>query len=220
MSENVLLVQGIQDSALCVTHCLWHLGSDGNCIQGLGRSPEKDIAPFPICSWSHLKQVTYWRHYKTLNSAYWPPLMIRLRTQISPKEGALRECWNIITTHPYPATCQNGWLATCFAVLGHNQWGANRYKSGVAMGTKCAPTFANIFMTSVEEEFLSQRWDRGAVEPSLWLRFIDDILVVWPGRGEGFANFLVELNSFHPNLEYTPEESTTDISFLDLKTRT
>ncbi len=53
------------------------------------------------------------------------------------------------------------------------------------MGTKCAPTFANIFMASVEEEFLAMRQGRGAVEPSLLFWFIDDILVVWPGLGEG-----------------------------------
>ena len=107
------------------------------------------------------------------------------------------------------------------AVLNHNHFEFNgeayRQKSGVAMGTKCAPTFANIFMASVEEEFLAMRRSRGAMEPSVWLRFIDDILVVWPGLGEGFSDFLAELNSFHPNLEYTSEESTTTINFLDLR---
>ncbi len=55
------------------------------------------------------------------------------------------------------------------------------------------------------------------MDPSLWLRFIDDILVVWPGLGEGFSDFLTELNSFQPNLEYTSEESTTSINFMDLR---
>ena len=84
------------------------------------------------------------------------------------------------------------------AVLSHNHFVFNgeayRQKSDVAMGTKCAPTFANIFMASVEEEFLAMRRGRGAIEPSLWLRFIVDILIVWPGLGEGFSDFLAELN--------------------------
>ena len=105
-------------------------------------------------------------------------------------------------------------------VLSHNHFEFNgeayRQISGVAMGTKCAPTFANIFMASVEK-FLAMRRGRGAVEPSLWLRFIDDIWVVWPGLGDGFSEFLAELNSFHPPLEYTAEESTTSINFLDLR---
>ena len=54
------------------------------------------------------------------------------------------------------------------------------------------------------------------MEPSLWLRFIDDILVVWPELEDGFSDFLAELNSFHLNLEYTAEKSSTTINFLDL----
>ena len=105
-------------------------------------------------------------------------------------------------------------------VLGHNHFEFNgevyRQISGVAMGTKCAPTFANIFMASIEEEFLSLRQTRDEVRPLLWLRFIDDILVVWPEGGSGFPEFLDQLNAFDPNLKYTYEESDTDINFLDL----
>ena len=70
------------------------------------------------------------------------------------------------------------------------------------------PNICQHIMASVEE---------GSRGVSLWLRFIDDILVVWPGLGEGFSDFLAELNSFHPNLKYTAEESTTSINFLDLR---
>ena len=84
------------------------------------------------------------------------------------------------------------------------------------MGTKCAPTFANIFMASIEEEFLSLRETMGKVELLLWLRFIDDILVVWPEGGRDFPEFLDQLNAFHPSLKYTHEKCDTDINFLDL----
>ena len=56
----------------------------------------------------------------------------------------------------------------------------------------------------------------GEVEPILWLRFIDAILVVWPVGGRGFTEFLDQLNAFHPSLKYTNEKSDTDINFLDL----
>ena len=49
------------------------------------------------------------------------------------------------------------------------------------------------------------------------VHFTHDILVVWLGLGESFSDFLAEFNSFHPNLEYTSEESTTNINFLDLR---
>ena len=84
------------------------------------------------------------------------------------------------------------------------------------MGTRCAPTFANIFMASIEDKFLSERQRRGAIEPFLWLKFIDEILVVWPGLGERFPEFLDKLNVFHPSLKYTFEKSSTDLSFLDI----
>ena len=103
---------------------------------------------------------------------------------------------------------------------GHNHFEFNeevyRQISGVAMGTKCASTFANIFMASIEEEFLSLRQTWGEVEPLLWLRFIDDILVAWLEGGRVFPEFLDQLNAFHPGLKYTHEKSDTDINFLDL----
>ena len=72
-------------------------------------------------------------------------------------------------------------------VMCHNHFEFNeevyRQISGVAMGTKCAPTFANIFKASIEEEFLSLRQTRCEVEPLLWFMFVDDILVVWPEGG-------------------------------------
>ena len=77
-------------------------------------------------------------------------------------------------------------------VLSHNHFEFKgevyRQISGVAMSTKCAPTFTNIFMASTEDEFLSWRQSRDEVEPFLWLRFIDYILVLWSERGEGYLS--------------------------------
>ena len=144
-----------------------------------------------------------------------------LYTNISQREGTervLKYYYNTPLSSYMPERVAHYLLR---AVLSHNHFEFNgeayRQKSDVVICTKCAPTFANIFLASVEEEFLAMRQSRGAMEPSLWLRFIDDILVVWPGLWEGFSDFLAELNSFHPNLEYTSEESTTNINFLDLR---
>ncbi|PIK43184.1 hypothetical protein BSL78_19969 [Apostichopus japonicus] len=46
---------------------------------------------------------------------------------------------------------------------------------GTAMGTKMAPSFANIFMGNLEKEFLS----RQNLKPHTWLRYIDDIFMIW-----------------------------------------
>ena len=52
---------------------------------------------------------------------------------------------------------------------------------GVAMGTRCAPPFANLFLESLEEKALDQ-WT--GTHPLLWLRFLDDILMLWTGDQE------------------------------------
>jgi len=46
---------------------------------------------------------------------------------------------------------------------------------GTAMGTKMAPSYANIFMTDLEERMLSSTTAR----PMVWWRFIDDIFAIW-----------------------------------------
>ena len=50
---------------------------------------------------------------------------------------------------------------------------------GVAMGTRCASPFANLFLGSLEEKALSQ-WT--GTHPLLWLCFLDDILMLWTGN--------------------------------------
>ena len=52
---------------------------------------------------------------------------------------------------------------------------------GVAMGTKCAPPFANLFLVALEERAL-EKW-RGTA-PKAWLRFLDDVLMLWTGGVE------------------------------------
>ena len=48
--------------------------------------------------------------------------------------------------------------------------------SGTTMGTKCAPSYAIIFMSKLESEFLATR----QLEPLVWWRYIDDIFMIWP----------------------------------------
>ena len=48
--------------------------------------------------------------------------------------------------------------------------------SGTAMGTRVAPTYANLFMADLEEQFVYTY----KLQPLIWLRFIDDIFFIWP----------------------------------------
>ena len=83
--------------------------------------------------------------------------------------------------------------------------------SGTAMGTRCAPNYAIIFMAKLEEEFLQQT-DK---KPKVWLRFIDDIFMVWNHGEENLKKMLEELNNFHPQIKFTEEHNEYGISFLD-----
>ena len=46
---------------------------------------------------------------------------------------------------------------------------------GTAIGTKMAPAYANIFMDRLEQTLLRE----AQIKPYLWLRYIDDIFMVW-----------------------------------------
>ena len=83
---------------------------------------------------------------------------------------------------------------------------------GTAMGTKMAPSYANLFMQDLEESFLRPRPD----QPALWKRYIDDILILWPHSKETLYTLLQDLNQFHPTIKFTHELSDQSINFLDL----
>ena len=51
---------------------------------------------------------------------------------------------------------------------------------GTSMGSPFAPSYANIFMGEVEKNILDVRAHRE--QPTLWLRFINDIFMIW-GNG-------------------------------------
>ena len=54
-------------------------------------------------------------------------------------------------------------------------------------------------------------------KPFLWLRYIDDILMVWTQGNEKLESFIAYLNSIHTTIKFTSERSTTSIPFLDVK---
>ena len=61
--------------------------------------------------------------------------------------------------------------------------------SGTAMGTKLAPSYANLFMTKFEENYVYTY----QLQPKLWKRFIDDIffyLATWNGFTPGIHKTL------------------------------
>ena len=83
---------------------------------------------------------------------------------------------------------------------------------GTAMGTKLAPSFANLFMGYFENKFVySYR-----LQPFIWKRFIDDIFFVWTYGQTELDNFVDYLNTCHSTIKFTLETSLLKINFLDI----
>ena len=104
-------------------------------------------------------------------------------------------------------------------ILNHNifQFNAHTYKQtrGVAMGTRMAPTFANLFMADVEEDLL-RRASTGFPRPLLWMCYIDDIFLLWPGSPQQLCDFVDFLNTWHPTVNFTLKYNMHSIDFMDM----
>ena len=91
---------------------------------------------------------------------------------------------------------------------------------GTAMGTRVAPTYANIFMNKLEKEMLASLPAHLKQLIFAWKRFIDDILLLFLGTYEQLDEVFRILNNFHPTMKFdAPQFNQEDNStnFLDLK---
>jgi hypothetical protein len=79
------------------------------------------------------------------------------------------------------------------------------------MGTRVAPSFANLFMADFEDKYIYTHPN----QPLVWMRYIDDIFLVWQHDSEELETFLKYLNQCHKTIKFTFEHSTEKINFLD-----
>ena len=84
--------------------------------------------------------------------------------------------------------------------------------SGTAMGTRFAPSYADIYMAEVEEHYIMTQ----EYKPSLFLRYLDDIFLIWEHGDKLLNAFISGLNRIHTRLKFTATISTTNVAFLDL----
>ena len=80
------------------------------------------------------------------------------------------------------------------------------------MGTKMAPTYANIFMWNFEKYLLDNCTDK----PFLYLRYVDDIFAIWQHGEHKLEQFHAYVNSIHPNINLTLRLSATNIPYIDV----
>ncbi|XP_040285737.1 vomeronasal type-2 receptor 26-like [Bufo bufo] len=82
------------------------------------------------------------------------------------------------------------------------------------MGTRFAPSYANLFMANWEDEYIQPILGADLV---LWKRYIDDVIFIWRGTDLALGSFLSNINLNDQNLQFTANLSKTGIEFLDLK---
>ena len=83
---------------------------------------------------------------------------------------------------------------------------------GIAMGTKLAPNYANLFMANLESKSIFTHNKL----PVFYRRYIDDIFFVWNHDPLELDTFIDYLNTIHPTIKFTKSTSTTMITYLDL----
>ena len=72
---------------------------------------------------------------------------------------------------------------------------------GTAMGTRMAPSYANLFMGDLEEKMLSTA--PGKKIPPFYRRFIDDIFGIWFLWEEALKQFFTHVNTCDPDIRFT-----------------
>ena len=86
-------------------------------------------------------------------------------------------------------------------------------KRGTAIGTRMAPSYANIFMDRLERRLIQN----AEVKPLIWWRYIDDIFIVWTEGEDRLKEFIDYLNNAHDTIKFTYKWSKHEIDFLDVK---
>ena len=91
---------------------------------------------------------------------------------------------------------------------------------GTSMGTRVAPTYANIFMGKLEKILLAKCPQNLKKFLYTWRRFIDDIFIIWSGTHEQFLEFFNHINTYHATIKFDEpqhNEEENSCNFLDLK---
>ena len=133
-----------------------------------------------------------------------------------PQNEAINVCGTFVQQHYNDPNITNMIKIFLYYILANNTFIFNNKPylqlRGTAMGTKTAPSLANLFMAHLEQKFLTSQ----PHTPLYWLRYIDDIFLLWTTSEQNLNTFLTNLNEFHPTIKFTSEISHTNTTFLDI----
>ena len=86
---------------------------------------------------------------------------------------------------------------------------------GTAMGTRVAPNFTNVRMGPLGDKFVYQTDRLNYIID--WVRFIDDIFLIWKGSKDSVTAFIGYVNGVVPLITFTHKISYSSVNFLDTK---
>ncbi len=140
-----------------------------------------------------------------------------LYTNIDNKKG-IAAVRRMMKKYPNPNRPDSQILKLLELCLSHNtfEFNGKRYiqKNGAAMGHAYCVEYANIYMADWEENVLK----KCTLKPLLWVRFIDDIYILWPHGYDSFQQFFNVLNSHDESIQLTSDYQNESINFLDVVT--
>ena len=80
-----------------------------------------------------------------------------------------------------------------------------RQTLGTAMGTRMAPSYANLFMAKMDKKIRTAHSAPDGLTPAFYKRFIDDLIMVWLHGDACLLRFFDYVNSIHPQIRFTME---------------
>ncbi|OCT70301.1 hypothetical protein XELAEV_18037224mg [Xenopus laevis] len=84
------------------------------------------------------------------------------------------------------------------------------------MGANMAPIYANTFMHEFESKYIlnNTMWNKYVLH---YLRYMDNIFLVWDGTVDQFEMMVQNLNGVHNTIKFTSVWSKQELAFLDVK---
>jgi hypothetical protein len=151
-----------------------------------------------------------------------------LYTNIDHEEGA-QACFEKLKRRKNKKISPNLLKKLISLVLKSNVFRFNNtlYKQikGTAMGTPMAVNYANIFLDKLETEMLKEYESKTNHKPLVWMRYIDDIFLIWTHGEESLKDFLKFCDEYSTSkkmkstIRYESSCSTKSVDFLDVQVR-
>lgn len=193
----------------------------GNATEKISHFVDEHIKPFVPQIPSYIKDTTdFINKIESINDLpdrfYLVTLDVTsLYTNIPNQEGILAVAKTLVKYQPNYSASNSSILELLKIVLHSNNFDFNGkhylQTGGTAMGTRLAPSYANIFMGDLEGKLLN----KSSHKPHTYKRFIDDIFLIWTHSLRLLEEFIDTMNNSHKTIKFTSEISESEIAFLD-----